>query len=287
MGNCICKIKRQRDSSVKHYLESEFLGSGGTSLVYKVRNIKTNKIYTCKKMPIKYKSRCKREAWIMQKFASEHMPKFHALKFSHNMCYLYYGYIPGHDIFDECMHITPPLSMGQIKTIFYGMLNCIIECHEHNIAHLDIKCENFVYDKTTGKVSLVDLGSAHYLLARDDMFVALRACGTRAFMAPELWLRYYHKNTDVWSLGICLWGLLTRAYPFNGFKLSRKDPSIELKLTRKLKFPMIWHKQIMKRHKFSKDLRDLLIRMLTFDAHERITLSEVKYHDWMLSDSVL
>ena len=108
------------------------------------------------------------------------------------------------------------------------MLHCTRECHNLNIAHLDIKCENYLYTKDK-KIILIDFGHAEIMCSTgsgltDQISIKNRYIikkgssnyGTCFYLAPEGYHRFYSMYSDIWSLGICFYLLLTGEYPFAG-----------------------------------------------------------------------
>ena len=88
--------------------------------------------------------------------------------------------------------------------------------------HRDLKLMNIVVnDLKTPKI--VDFGFARYGI--EDNFEG--GCGTPSYMAPELLITSNAKKAwkaDIWALGIILYYLLTKGYPFRcNFTLSSSE----------------------------------------------------------------
>jgi serine/threonine protein kinase len=79
--------------------------------------------------------------------------------------------------------------------------------------HLDVKLENFCVD-AAGRLVLIDLGSAEVL--SDGWSTPTEySVGTDAYLAPELaYDRRFTQTTDVWGVGVALFGLLADALPY-------------------------------------------------------------------------
>jgi len=80
-----------------------------------------------------------------------------------------------------------------------------------DMIHMDIKPENFMFDKTTGSVKVIDFGSA-----QKNEGAELRGV-TPGYIAPELSARNVNKVSDIWSVGLTIQELTTGSKVFTGF----------------------------------------------------------------------
>ncbi|KAH0668971.1 hypothetical protein KY289_023464 [Solanum tuberosum] len=89
--------------------------------------------------------------------------------------------------------------------------------HSNKIAHRDVKTENLLVDKSTGRVKIIDFGlsSEFYSLGLDYPPMMVGTSGTMGYMAPEVLsdASYDHK-CDVYSFAICLWEMYTCLDPY-------------------------------------------------------------------------
>ena len=128
--------------------------------------------------------------------------------------YLVLEYVEGKSIDDYCA--AKKLDIEARVELFLGVLAAVAHAHSHLIVHRDIKPSNiFVTDN--GSVKLLDFGIAKLL---DDATgaAALTKSGSRAltpqFAAPEQLLgKAVTTATDVYSLGLVLYVLLTGRHP--------------------------------------------------------------------------
>jgi len=87
--------------------------------------------------------------------------------------------------------------------------------HSHKIIHRDIKLENFLYEsESSGHMKLIDFGFSKILSAQDHRMKL--ACGTLAYVAPEVLTQSYDYQADLWSLGVVVFILLFGYMPFSG-----------------------------------------------------------------------
>jgi len=105
-------------------------------------------------------------------------------------------------------------SEKQLATLIYSLLKGIQYIHNNGIVHRDLKPENIMLKISEGTVhaKITDFGLSRVILPRD---LLIEQSGTLLFMAPEILLKYgYGQEVDLWSLGITLYYVLTRDYPF-------------------------------------------------------------------------
>ena len=111
---------------------------------------------------------------------------------------------------------TPPARALRLAGQIAGGLE---EAHAHGIFHRDLKPANVLYDDEGDRVLLADFGLARWL--EGSTTAAGLVKGTPAYMAPEQWrpggpFGDTSARTDVYSLGVLLFQLLTGVRPFSG-----------------------------------------------------------------------
>ena len=109
--------------------------------------------------------------------------------------------------------------MDEKLMIALAALKQVKQLHDKNILHRDIKPLNFMYDKKTGEVTLIDFGIAVRLPKKEEVFLD-KGIGTRAYLAPEIFAAAYKASapnarvcpfsraTDVYALGLTLQSIL-------------------------------------------------------------------------------
>lgn len=91
------------------------------------------------------------------------------------------------------------------------LFQAVYHCHAQDIMHRDIKPDNIMIT-SDDEVRLIDFGFAAVSKARDQTEVA----GTPYYMAPEMINHSYGKQSDIWSLGVILFTLVSGYLPFQG-----------------------------------------------------------------------
>ena len=108
--------------------------------------------------------------------------------------------------------------------IGYEVLKVVAACHRNNVLHGDVKPANFVLkDKVqnplyssdinhlfTPWLIAIDFGCSQYLGTKRFT----KRTGTPVYMAPEIFERDYQREADMWSVGIMLYQLFARRFPF-------------------------------------------------------------------------
>ncbi|KAK6199959.1 kinase-like domain-containing protein [Scheffersomyces amazonensis] len=91
--------------------------------------------------------------------------------------------------------------------------------HDHDICHRDLKLENLIVDISTRTVKIIDLVTAADVHQNKQ---AIGLVGSPTYFAPETLekIRYDGKKADIWSLGIILYYLLNKKFPWKSAKIS-------------------------------------------------------------------
>ena len=159
--------------------------------------------------------------------------------------------------------ITEPL----IRHVM-SQLACALN-YLHNdlrVAHRDIKLENIMFD-AYDNVRLIDFGLSRAFLG--EYAILHTACGSPAYASPEMLSgRVYGTPADIWSLGICLYGMVYGRLPF-------RSPNIQRLIS------MILSDEPVYERSPSPGLADLMKGMLCKDWQKRITISKVCSHSWL------
>ena len=115
----------------------------------------------------------------------------------------------------------------EVRHIFTQLVCAVKYCHENDIAHRDIKPENILMDANKN-VKLCDFGLAVNVSTEPESRVF---CGTLPYCAPELFSSqgYDPRALDIWSMGVVLYIMVTKHYPFKGntyeqMQIEMQDP---------------------------------------------------------------
>ena len=206
--------------TVSHYKILEKLGGGGMGVVYKAEDTKLKRTVALKFLPPVFSF----DQEAKKRFINEAQT---ASSLQHNnICNI-------HDI-DEtkdgqifiCMDcyegetLKKKIDRGQIKTeeaidIIVQAAAGLQKAHEKGIIHRDIKPAN-IFITNDGVVKILDFGLAK--LSGQTMMTKMgETVGTIAYMSPEQTRgELVDQRTDIWSLGVVLYEMLTRNLPFKG-----------------------------------------------------------------------
>uniref|UniRef100_A0A0K2TEH6 Serine/threonine-protein kinase 1 n=1 Tax=Lepeophtheirus salmonis TaxID=72036 RepID=A0A0K2TEH6_LEPSM len=166
------------------------------------------------------------------------------------------------DLFDYISD-SGPIPETLAHHMFRQIVDTVVRCQEDaGVIHRDIKDENILIDTKTHKIKLIDFGSATNF--HDEIYSDFD--GTRVYAPPE-WIKFRCYKGDgltVWSLGILLFDMVCGDIPF--------ETDSQIKNAR------ITFREDLK---LSPELKDLILRCLSVNPMDRITLNELKEHYWL------
>ncbi len=141
------------------------------------------------------------------------VPVFDVGRTGDGLCYVVSKLIPGTDLARRLREGTPALA--EAASIVARVAEALHHAHQRGLVHRDVKPANLLLDRQ-GNVYVADFGLA---LPLDDPQGEATAGGTPAYMSPEQArgeVRGLDARSDLFSLGIVLYELLTGQRPFRG-----------------------------------------------------------------------
>lgn len=120
--------------------------------------------------------------------------------------------IDGESLADR-VHRTGRMGAEEVVAIAQTLCHALAAVHGAGLLHRDIKARNVMRD-SGGRIMLMDLGAGRDLAAIEP---ANDLTGTPLYLAPELFAgRPASRASDIYSLGVLLYFLVTRTFPVDG-----------------------------------------------------------------------
>jgi serine/threonine-protein kinase len=207
---------------ILHYKIIEKLGEGGMGVVYKAEDIKLKRNAALKFLPTNAlqikedKERFTREAQAAAALNHANIAHIYAIEEHEGQMFIVMEFIEGKSL-EEIVGVKggSPLKIDQATDYATQIAEGLQAAHEKGIIHRDIKSANIM---VTGKgvVKIMDFGLAK-LANRSKMTVQGSTLGTAAYMSPEQAKgeKLDHRS-DIWSLGVVLYEMISGKLPFKG-----------------------------------------------------------------------
>ncbi|KAM4606164.1 serine/threonine-protein kinase 17A [Polymixia lowei] len=124
----------------------------------------------------------------------------------------------GGEIFNQCVaeREEEAFSEEEVKRLMRQILEGVSFLHRHNVVHLDLKPQNILLTSSApvGDIKIVDFGLSRMVSSHQELREIM---GTPEYVAPEI-LNYepISTATDMWSIGVLTYVMLTGISPFLG-----------------------------------------------------------------------
>ena len=195
------------------------IGSGGMGVVYKAEDTKLRRTVALKFLPpelnrhAEAKERFIREAHAAAALDHPHIGTIFEVGEHEDTAFIAMAYIEGQSLREKIAR--QPLSTDEALDLAIQVAEGLEEAHKRGIIHRDIKCANIMVTEK-GQAKIMDFGLAK--MAGESLITKeAKTMGTVAYMSPEQARgEVVDQRTDIWSLGVVLYEMLTDKLPFKG-----------------------------------------------------------------------
>ena len=204
---------------VAHFRVLERVGGGGMGVVYKALDVRLGTTVALKFLPAhasandEAKRRFIQEAKAASALDHPNICAIHEIgETDAGELYIAMAYYEGPSLKQKIG--SGPLPITDALAHFADVAEGLRSAHEARIVHRDIKPANVMLAER-GQVKIVDFGLAK--MSGAELTREPRAMGTIAYMSPEqTYGTGVDRRTDIWSLGVLLYEMLTGRRPFSG-----------------------------------------------------------------------
>lgn len=228
-------LSRMTGRTILHYVIAEQLGAGGMGAVYRAQDTKLGRDVALKFLPASYqydpdrRERFFREARAASALRSPNTAAIYDIGEYDGSSFIVMEFVEGVTLSKMLGH--GPLPVADAINIALQVADALDEAHSAGIVHRDIKSANLIVTER-GLVKVLDFGLAKFtgdlsgISNKGDSdptarlgqeTVAGLVLGTVSYMSPEQALgQQVDHRSDIFSLGVVTYEMLTAKLPFNG-----------------------------------------------------------------------
>jgi len=281
------RLKALADADVTNisavYSMGEELGRGRFSVVRGAIHLKENVGYAVKEVENESLDdeenleALETEIKILRKLRHPHIVNLKEVVTTETFTYIVMELLSGGELFHRIVE-KGCFPEEEAQRLFAQILMSMNYLHEMNIVHRDVKPENILYCSTgANEIKLIDFGYAGIWSVEKPL---TGLCGTPDYVAPEVLSWYdddetgkpYGKGSDMWSMGVLLYVILSGCSPFNG-----EEEEQLLKLVAEAKYEF-YEKEW---EHISAEAKDLISKLLVVDTADRLTMEQTLAHPWV------
>jgi len=267
-GRYTCSRKLEQD----YVIESKVLGSGMSGPVLLATSRRDSRKYAVKSfkkkgLSCKTRAELQNEVEVYLTLDHPHVAKLEMVFETEEVIHLVMEYMEGGELYDRLAARRQYTEENAAETA-YQILLAVAYLHAHQIAHRDLKLENFLYEKRDSDLlKLIDFGFAKYW---DPNTTMSQSCGSLHYVAPEVLAHSYTTQADMWSVGVLVYMLLTGVPLFHGTddEILRNIKACKPRYSSRF-------------YKLSQEAQAFVRSLLVKDTTLRLTASGALEHPWI------
>jgi serine/threonine protein kinase len=268
-------------NNINYYYEYKIIKpikSGGFAQIFLGENVLTHEKVAIKKTDIKHFSteeiyNLSREGRLISNLVHPNIIKIYCFYTYENYLYNVMEYAKGGEL-TQLINSKDPIPEPKIKNIFRQIYNAVQYIHNKNVIHRDLKTNNIVFlDEEKTHIAIIDFGISSISCGGD----VLKA-GTLKYIPPELLNQDTFKNStkiDMWALGIILYLLYFKTFPFDGKTFSE--------IKKRIYYDPVFYP---KNAKIRKTLMNLIEKLLEKDYNERISCGDESFNEYFNDENM-
>lgn len=197
------------------------IGAGGMGVVYFGRDRSLDRVVAVKRMreevrwDTRERARFISEAKLVAKLKHPHIVEIHTIVEQDGEVFLIFEFIAGRTL-QEVIAREKKLPFEKARDLFRGVASALDYAQGHGVIHRDLKPANLMVD-SDGRARVMDFGIARLTeeaISRRSKTGSV--VGTPLYMAPEQEQGVARKESDEYSMALCLYEVLTGRLPFAG-----------------------------------------------------------------------
>jgi tetratricopeptide (TPR) repeat protein/predicted Ser/Thr protein kinase len=214
---------------IAHYRLLEKLGEGGMGVVFRALDTRLDRTVALKFLPPErsgdtlWRERFLREARAAASITHPNIATLYSIEEEQGEIFIVMEFVPGRSL----RELIGELDLEHLIDIGWQIAGGLAAAHRQGVVHRDIKPENIIVGQD-GRAKILDFGIA----SRGDAGTSEESGGTVAYMSPEqVRGEPADHRTDIFSLGVLLYELLTGEIPWRGahraallYEIANVDP---------------------------------------------------------------
>ncbi|KAF4726906.1 hypothetical protein FOZ62_023375 [Perkinsus olseni] len=281
----------------KRYLIGREIGAGATARVFKCKRQKDGRVFAVKCLFVQRARLSEefdreldalhKEIGILSRLKHRNIVALYDVVETQAAVYIVMEYVGGGELFDYVVDNENFNNENVIRFVFCQVVDALLYLHVNGVIHRDLKPENILvssmatscpsgYEEVPGDmpaypiVKLADFGLSKAV--QNASSLAMTWVGTPQYWAPEVIKAQedkvgYDGRADNWSLGVLLYVMLGKRYPFTG---QHMNDQIRVG---QFKFRKMDH--------VSAEAKDLVSRLIVVNPNDRISLEDALGHPWL------